>query len=298
VEIGGGRVAVEDASGGLKVIRWLVTVRARNLGYACEEVSPEVLAVTGSDGERQDVPLEALRRAATALPRSEWLAAVNEYLDRTLARTAPDDGLDPIRPLLRTKLIVEKAARERSVVSGEFGQDLVEGLVLDGALTMEWVSEERAARWPAEEHELLWQGRRNVRSAGRLEPSTVDVNGTPVTVLTGDDYASTHLFWLDEYGLVGKHGTLVSVPTRTTVLAAPIVAGTTGFDHLDAMVRLTITMYENAEHPLMARIYHWDPDVMEGLDQVLGAALLQPTGHGLNVIVNPAFQESQEALAP
>jgi hypothetical protein len=46
----------------------------------------------------------------------------------------------------------------------------------------------------------------------------------------------------------------------------------------------------------MLRVYHWDPDVMEAMGQVLGAALLQPTGDRLAVIVNPAFQESQEAL--
>ena len=283
--------------GNLKVIRWMVTMRARNLGYRCEEVTPEVLAVTGADGQRQDLPLGPLTRAATRLPRSEWMAAINEFLNMTLNPASRDDeGLDALRPLLRTKLVVEEAAQQRKAVYGEFGQDLVEGLVIDRALTMEWVTEKRAAGWPAERYELLRWGRENVRAAGRLDVRAVEVSGAPVTVLSGDDYASTHLYWLDEYGLVGQHGTLVSVPNRTTVLAAPIVAGTNGFDHLHPMVQLTMSMYEDAEFPLMPRIYHWDADIMEALDQVLGAALLQPTGDQLAVIVNPAFQESQEAL--
>jgi hypothetical protein len=288
-----------EASGDLKVIRWLVTLRARNLGYRCEEVTPDVLAVTKPDGQRQDVPLASLYQAATALPRSEWMAAINEFLDSMLNPTSPDEeNLDTIRPLLRTKLVPQEAAQQLSAVCDEFGQDLVEGLVIDRALTMEWVTRERASRWSADEYELLRQGRQNVRTTGRLDVRTVEVGGVRVSVLSGDDYASTHLFWLDEYELVGQHGTLVSAPTRTTVLAAPIAAGTTGFHYLPAMVKLTMSMYEDAKHPLMPRVYHWDPEVMEMMGQVLGAALLQLTGDRLDVIVNPAFQESQEALTP
>jgi hypothetical protein len=62
------------------------------------------------------------------------------------------------------------------------------------------------------------------------------------------------------------------------------------------MVRLTMAIYDDAEDPLMARVYHWEPDVMEMMDQVLGAAMLQPTDDGMIVIVNPVFQESQQAL--
>jgi hypothetical protein len=223
-------------------------VRARSLGYGCEEVAPDVLAVTGPGGQRQDVSLVSLRQAATAVPRSEWMAAVNEFLDRTLSLASPDEHLDTIRSLLRAKLVPGEEAERRSAVWDEFGQDLVEGLVIDRALMMEWVTRERASGWSADEHTLLRQGRKNVRAAGRLDVGTSEVGGVPVTLLSGDDYASTHLFWLDKYELVGEHGTLVSVPTRTTVLAAPIVAGTTGFDYLDAMVRLTMIMYEEAEH--------------------------------------------------
>jgi hypothetical protein len=292
-------VAVADATGDLKAIHLLVMVRARNLGYRCEEVAPDVLALTGPGGQRHDVSLVSLRQAATALPRSEWMTAVNEFLDRTLNLASPDDeDLDAIRPLLRTKLVPEQEAQRRSAVCDEFGQDLVEALFVDRALAMEWVTRERASGWSADEHELLRQGRENVRAAGRLDVGTGEVGGVPVSLLSGDEYATTHLYWLDEYDLVGEHGTLVSVPTRTTVLAAPIVAGTTGFDCLDAMVRLTMSMFEDAEHPLMPRVYHWDPEVMEAMGQLLGAALLHRTGDRLTIIVNPAFQESQEALNP
>jgi hypothetical protein len=294
-----GRLAVADGSGDLKVVRWLVSVQARNLGYGCEVVAPDVLAITGPDGQRRDVPLTSLYKAATALPRSEWTAAVNEFLDTAFNGAAPDqEDMDTIRRQLRTKLMPEEAAQRVSAVCADFGQDLVEGLVLDRALAMEWVTRERASGWSADEYELLWQGRENVRTGGRLDVGTAEVDAVPVTVLSGDDYASTHLFWLDEYNLVGQHGTLVSVPTRTTVLAAPIVAGTTGFDYLDAIVRVTMSMYEEGEHPLMPRVYHWDPAVMDAMGQVLGAALLQRTDDHVTVIVNPAFQQSQEALAP
>ena len=288
-----------DASGDLKLVRWLVTMRAKRLGYRCEDAAPDVLALTGSDGRRHEVPLEALRGAATALPRAEWQAAVHEFLDGWLRQEPSDETLDSVRPLLRTKLVQEETAQQRSAVYEEFGQDLVEVLVIDRALTMEWVTEQRVSRWSADPAELLQQGRDNVRAAGRLDATTVDMGEVQVTVLAGDDYASTHLHWLDEYGLVGAHGTLVSVPNPATVVTAPIVAGTTGFDYLDAMVRLTMTMFEDAEHPLMSRIYHWDEGVMDAMGQVLGAALLRPADDGqLLVIVNPAFQESQEALAP
>lgn len=194
--------------------------------------------------------LTSLRQAATALPRSEWGAAVEEFLDITLNWASPDDeDPDTIRPLLRTKLVPQEAAERQSAVCDEFAHDLVEGI--DRALAMEWVTRERASRWSADEYELLRQGRENVRTAGRLDVGTVELGGVPVTVLSGDDYASTHLFWLDEYGLVGEHGTLVSVPTRTTVLAGPIVAGATGLDYLHATVRLTMSFYEEAEHRLM-----------------------------------------------
>lgn len=283
--------------GGLGMVRWLVKVRVMSLGHRCEEVAPDLVVVVGADGERQEVPLEPLRRAATALPQDEWMAAVNQFVDRMFAPEEPEsESLEAIRPLLRTKLLPEKDAEPQSVVSSEFGQDLVEGLVVDRALTMEWVTEDRALDWAADESELLRQGRENVRAEGLLEVDTVDVNGTTVTVLSGNDYASTHLYWLDEYGLVGEHGTLVSVPTPTMVLAVPIVAGANGLVLLDPIVRLTASILEDADKRLMPRIYHWDADIMEAMDQVLGAALLQPTEDGLAVIVNPAFQESQEAL--
>jgi hypothetical protein len=290
---------VTDANEDLKVIRWLITLRARKLGYRCEEIASDVLAVTGSDGQRQELPLGPIRQAATALPRSEWMPAISEFLDRTLDLASLDEeDLDAVRPRLRTKLIPQEAAIQRDVVCDDFGQDLVEGLVIDRALAMEWVTRERASRWPGDEYGLLRQGRENVRTAGRLDVSTAEVDGVHVAMLSGDDYASTHLFWLGEYNLVGAHGTLVSVPKPTAVLAAPIVAGTTGFDYLEAMVRMTMTIYTEAEHPLMPRVYHWDPDVMEAMGQVLGAALLHVAGDQVTVIVNPAFQESQEALTP
>jgi hypothetical protein len=86
------------------------------------------------------------------------------------------------------------------------------------------------------------------------------------------------------------------VPSRTTVLAAPIVFGTTGFEYLEARVRLTTSMYTETRDPLMPRVYHWDPDTMDILGQVLGPALIHVDDDCLTVIVNPAFQESQEAL--
>jgi hypothetical protein len=281
----------------LKAMRWLVTVRARILGFRYEEVSPDVLAIIEPDGQRHTVSLAPLSRAATALPRSEWTAAVDEFLTRTLAVDGDDaEDLDAILPLLRTKLVPEGAAEQGSAVYGEFGQDLVEGLVVDRALTMEWVTTERAERWSATEGTLLRRGRENVRAGGRLDVATEEVGGVRVTLLTGDDYASTHLFWLDEYGLVGAHGALVSVPSRTSVLVAPIVAGTNGFTYLGAMAQLTMVAYGEARHPVMPRIYHWEPRIMDIMGQVLGAALLQRSGDRMHVIVNPAFQESQEAL--
>ena len=288
-----------DANGDLTVIHSLVTLRAKQLGYRCEDVAADVVALTGPDGDRQDIPLESLRQAATALPRAEWQPAVHEFLDSLLDPAYPaGETMESVRPLLRTKMVREETARQRSAVYEEFGQDLVEVLVVDRALTMEWVTEERVARWSADPDELLEQGRENVRAAGRLTAETVEMDGVPVTMLSGDDYASTHLRWLDEYGLVGLHGTLVSVPSSTAILAAPITAGTTGFDHLTPMVQLTASMYEHAEHPLMPRIYHWEERVMDAMGQLLGAALLRPdSDRQLMVIVNPAFQESQEALA-
>lgn len=288
-----------DTSDDLTVIRWLITLRAKRLGYRCEDVAPDVVALVGPDGERHKVSLEPLREAATALPRAEWQAAVHEFVDGLLSPEYPaHETLDSVRPLLRTKMVREETAKERSAVYEEFGQDLVEVLVLDRALTMEWVTDERVARWSADPNELLERGRENVHAAGRLTAETVEMDGVPVTMLSGDDYTSTHLRWLDEYGLVGPHGTLVSLPTRTDVLATPITAGTTGFDYLGTLVRLTASMYENAEHRLMPRIYHWEEGVMDATGQMLGAALLQPASDSrLMVIVNPAFQESQEALA-
>lgn len=128
---------------------------------------------------------------------------------------------------------------------------VLRALVIDRALAMEWVTTERAARWPAAEHKLLERGRENVHAGGRL---------------------------------------------RTTVLAAPIVAGPTGFEYLEAMVRVTISMYTESRHPLLPRVYHWDPDTMDMMGQVLGAAPIHIDDHRLTVIVNPAFQESQQAL--
>jgi hypothetical protein len=290
---------VADTNSDLKVIHWLVTLRAKRLGYRYEDVAPDEVVLIGPDGQRHELPLDSLRRAATALPRAEWQAAVHEFVDGWLSPEYPaDETLESVRPLLRTKMVREETARERSAVYEEFGQELVEVLVLDRALTMDWVTEERVARWSGDPDELLEQGRENVHTAGRLTAETVEMDEVPVTMLSGDDYASTHLRWLDEYGLVGEHGTLVSMPTRTAVLATPITAGTTGFHYLGAMVRLTASMYGDAEHPLMPRLYHWDPEVMDATGQMLGAALLQPANdHRLMVIVNPAFQESQEALS-
>ena len=102
-----------DASDDLKLIRWLVTLRVKNLGYKCEEAGPDALTVTGPDGQRQDLPLASLHQAATALSRDEWGVAIGEFLDSMLNPASPaDEDLDTIRPLLRTKLVPEEAARK------------------------------------------------------------------------------------------------------------------------------------------------------------------------------------------
>lgn len=277
---------------------WLFRLRAKNRGLAVTVVSADELEIVGaSSGTPWTIQLDNLRRRAEQAPRDQWRNLIDEFLDQlgdADQDTAPTESLDDVRSQLRTRIYpVDREIPDGLVpVRRPVAPGIEECLVIDRPTTVMTPSADRVADWPLDSDGLLDLGRANLRAGQPLEVVQREVmDGADIAVLAGDeDYASTHLLWLDRYPVVGPYGALVAVPAEGVLFVHPITDGTV-YSAGEVLAGATLDRYAQAEKPIAAALYHWHDG------EIFLAADLRTSGDEVSIVLSPGFQSLMEHLA-
>lgn len=242
-------------------------------GYSYHDVGAEDILVSGPNCE-VSVSMARLRQLTINEPTGEWFAIISDYLSTLLAtaaveRESPLDVTDfgSMRGLIRTRTYVV-GEDDDEWVCWPIAPGLVQRLLIDHVHTVESVRRRWVTHWPMSDAGLFDLADDNVRADGDAHVAAVSFDGEPmaeglaISRLTGPEYLTAHLGWLDAYPVVGSAGALITIPSKTVMYCYPI----NDVDALRAaliLARLGQLMYLDDEWPVSPWLYHWHDGTLD-----------------------------------
>lgn len=241
------------------------------------------------------VDLTEIRQELNGLPPERWAAVAHTHL-AALAR-AQEAAVD-----LRTYATAAPALRSRlsapeAVPPGVLQRPLAEGLVevltvLSAAGGVGTVPLAAAAGWGRLPDELFERARHQVLDDGLLTRTRVDLGGVEMTVVeSASTFTATHLLWLPTYVDVPSDGALVAAPTRTLVMAHPLV-DRTALDAIQALLLNATRLHRDGPQQLSPMLYWWRPGA------VLTALPARVGEHSIDFHPPGDFLEVLQRLSP
>ena len=189
----------------------------------------------------------------------QWPALAREHVSRLVAGASPGRpaharSWDEVRPKLRARLrpvAVARSDRLPTYVLRHVGVGLGEVLAVvdDDAVTT--VSRLAVPRWGVDLDLAVRTGRDNVRRAGVLQRR----RDGPWLVLSGDEFTSTHVWWVRQEVLDAGASPLVALPTPTIVLVAAEPGGPRGDSVLTQMAEQARRWHDEAPDRLSPYVY-------------------------------------------
>jgi hypothetical protein len=226
------------------------------------------LSVMAYDGECVDVrgrrlngkvALDDLRARCLLLPRKQWEDVLVEALQAlALARESRADLADlaVAGPLLRTRVQSEGSVLADDGVHARLCDGLVEVLQVEREGALSPVPARVAEGWGVPVDELLVRGRAQVLQAEQptVEPVDLGAEGV-VAVQTTGPWAASQLHRLGE--LVGETdaGSLVALPTRHLLLAAPLRTRPGALDAAQALLLNAERLWQDGPGGLSPDLY-------------------------------------------
>jgi hypothetical protein len=174
--------------------------------------------------------LNTLAQMCARQDRAAWPATVREHFDRMAALPTDTDfgSAEEARAVIKARLVDDGflARVPSQPAARRVAEDLHLVLAYDLPETVLIPARDEILEWGAED-ELFAHALAQVRAEPGLELQPLDLDGEPVSVLTGESFfTATHALWADEFDPPpSEHGTLVVLPTRNVVLAHVIRDG-------------------------------------------------------------------------
>jgi hypothetical protein len=209
--------------------------------------------------------LQNIAQKCQSAPRERWVTLIGEHFD-SLFMAAPE-GLHPtqldiadfesLRTRVRVRLYPESVLKQTmSLVQRPLAEGLLEALVLDLPKSVRTISRSEIAQWPLDEDELFMLGRRNLAGSAFLEETRVQLPGSELYMLSGDNfYAASHLLILERYQTRPMpHGMLLSTPKRDVILAH-YIKDIGVLEAISGMLEVTVSMYDEGPGSLSPHLY-------------------------------------------
>lgn len=192
--------------------------------------------VGGKEPSRYGLTNLAIR--ASSVPEEEWAMVIAEHFDllersrHTIASIGDNPRLEDVREMLAVRLFhpeylghTSPGELVGSYAAREDLPGLLTVLVLDGENWVRTLGREMTDPWGLELSDLFTIGMKNLK--GRITYTVKQgqtEGGTDFFILEADSLlASSIVLRLSEVeGMIGAHGSLVSVPLRDLVLVAPL----------------------------------------------------------------------------
>lgn len=139
---------------------------------------------------------------------------------------------------------------------------IISALAFDLPTAIRQVRPEDAALWNKPIDELFEIGLSNVRKMARPNISEVPIDDNAKAILFSSDssYVATYALLLKYYpACIGPHGSLISVPTRHTMLCYPI-RGIEVVKVVHALILVTYGMYNDGPGAISSNLYWYRDD--------------------------------------
>ncbi|MBF6171843.1 hypothetical protein [Nocardia blacklockiae] len=172
-----------------------------------------------------------------------------------------------VRGLIRTRMYSTAPAGVQ-VVRRVVAPGLIQRIVIDHGGTVTPVSYELLQRWPIGEFELFTLAERNVRAEGgvRIRHGELDIPLAdalpPLAILSGPEYLTAHVRWLDEHPVTGPAGAVLIMPSAQHIYAYPVV-GAEVAAAVTVLAQLARASYEEEPAPITPWVYWWHDGQLE-----------------------------------
>lgn len=153
------------------------------------------------------------------------------------------------------------------------------------------VPREDAILWGQEDEELFERAMANVRREVRPELERIDVEGGAVWLVQAESfYVASLAVEIDRFPeLIGKYGTLVSVPVRQAILAVP-VEGIEALKAAEGLIRMTLGAEERGPGSISRRVWWWRDGMWHELEY-------EPREDGITVMPSQGIVEILKEMA-
>lgn len=222
-------------------------------------------------GDGDSLSLENLARICGQYPIDQWNLIVEQYIGRSMQAQAERKELEPlmgdydaIKPHLSVHIwpleVLDYIGPDRAVYREDL-EGLYTIMALDLPSSVAPLNPSETAPWGKSTDELIDAALEVVwhRDGRGLVMFDLLEDDHLYAVENPGSFVSPFILMLDRMpGLIGKHGSLVSLPSREVMLVYPI-EGAKLLDSLGAFIAVTNVVYEQVPGPVSVSVY-WYTD--------------------------------------
>lgn len=191
-----------------------------------------------------------------------------------LPPTKPIPNFEAVTSSLAVRLYPEDTYRN-AVQAGVWKSDLegvISVLVYDYPTHTELVPRSHANAWGISEDELFDLGVSNVRA--KFAPTIESLEEYGIHFFFSDEvYVTTLLYSLDSFPqVIGRRGSLVSIPDRHTVVILPLDGHQTG-DSSSVFINITLGVHFDSDSPISYHVWWYYQGEFTRADVIVGNSM-------------------------
>jgi hypothetical protein len=221
-------------------------------------------------GEAHAFGLQNLAQICNQVDEADWPDIIRQHFDGVVRSTTGgdledlSDDFERASEVLKVRLYPAEAVEDSldGLQHRVVGEGIVAVLAYDLPDAVATVPRADVARWPVDVDEAFRIGLRNVLAETGIEHERIALeSGAVFSAMVGDSFfVTSRLLALDKFiSPTSRHGALVAVPNRHTLLWAPIVdLGV--LEVLNALLVIARRRHEEGPGSLSPNLYWWRTD--------------------------------------